>query len=66
MNIPHSTDMTNHHAYLAHWLAVLQQDHGAILRAAGQAAKAVDFITAFSEPVTTEAESEETAAVIAA
>ena len=66
MNIPQSTDLANHHAYLAHWLTVLQQDHGAILRAAGQAAKAVDFITAFSQPVTNEAESEEAVAVVAA
>jgi antirestriction protein ArdC len=33
--------------YLAHWLAVLQQDHGAIIRASSQASKAVDFIVAF-------------------
>lgn len=66
MNIPQSNDLTNHQAYLAHWLAVLQQDHGAILRAAGQATKAVDFITAFSQPVATVPEPEETAAVVAA
>ena len=66
MGIPQSTDMTNHQAYLAHWLAVLQQDHGAILRAAGQASKAVDFVKAFSQPAVTDAESEETAAVVAA
>jgi antirestriction protein ArdC len=46
--IPQSDDLTNHNAYLAHWLAVLQQDHGAIIRASSQAAKAADFILAFS------------------
>lgn len=66
INIPQSNDLTNHHAYLAHWLTVLQQDHGAILRAAGQAAKAVDFITAFSQPAVTDADSDEPAAVVAA
>ena len=47
LGIPQSDDLSNHQAYLAHWLGILQQDHGAILRAAGQASRAVDFILAF-------------------
>jgi len=46
--IPQSDDLTNHNAYLGHWLTVLQQDHGAIIRASSQASKAADFILAFS------------------
>ena len=46
--IPQSEDLSNHNAYLAHWLTVLQQDHGAIIRASSQASKAADFILAFS------------------
>jgi antirestriction protein ArdC len=48
LNIPQSDDLTNQNAYLANWLTVLQNDHSAILRAASQASKAVDFILAFS------------------
>jgi len=48
LNLPQSEDLTNQNAYLANWLKVLQKDHGAIMRAASQASKAVDFILAFS------------------
>ena len=46
--IPQSDDLSNHNAYLQTWLNVLQQDHGAIIRASSQASKAADFILAFS------------------
>jgi len=54
LGLPQSSDLTNHNAYLDHWLKVLQNDHGAILRASSQASKAVDFVLSFSrkdEPV---------------
>jgi antirestriction protein ArdC len=62
LDLPQGEDLTNHNAYLGHWLAVLEQDAGAILRAAGQASKAVDFILAFSRK-REGAESEEAEAV---
>jgi antirestriction protein ArdC len=62
LNIPQSDDLSNHQAYLGHWLRVLQQDHGAILRAAGQASKAVAFILSFSRKVEGEEQGESVAA----
>jgi antirestriction protein ArdC len=69
LNIPQSDDLSNHQAYLCLWLRVLQQNHGAILCAAGHASKAVDHILSFSRPVedaATGAGNEESAAVAAA
>jgi antirestriction protein ArdC len=54
LNLPQSEDLSNQHAYLANWLTVLQGDNGAIMRAASQASKAVDFILAFSRKVEAE------------
>jgi antirestriction protein ArdC len=54
LNLPQSEDLTNQNAYLANWLQVLQGDNGAIMRAASQASKAVDFILAFSRKVESE------------
>jgi antirestriction protein ArdC len=48
IGIPQSDDLANHNAYVGHWLGILQQDHGAIIRASSQASKAADFILAFS------------------
>jgi antirestriction protein ArdC len=48
LGLPQSDDLSNHQAYLGHWLGVLQQDPGAILRAAGQASRAVDYLLGFS------------------
>jgi antirestriction protein ArdC len=48
LGLPQSDDLSNHQAYLGHWLGVLRQDSGAILRAAGQASRAVDYILGFS------------------
>jgi antirestriction protein ArdC len=54
LNLPQSEDLSNQHAYLANWLQVLRNDQGAIMRAASQASKAVDFILAFSRKVEAE------------
>ena len=51
VGIPQSDDLTNHASYVKHWLRVLQQDHGAILLAAGQASRAVDYVLAFSRAI---------------
>jgi len=48
LNLPQGDDLTGHNAYLGQWLAVLGRDAGAVLRAAGQASRAVDYILAFS------------------
>jgi antirestriction protein ArdC len=50
LGIPQSGDLTNVTAYLASWLKVLERDHSAIFTASSAAAKAADFILAFSRP----------------
>ena len=62
--VPQSDDMTNHHAYIAHWLRELQNDPRAIFRAASAASAACDMILKFSRPEegVTEPEAEEAAA----
>jgi len=51
LQIPHSDDMTNHHKYIQTWLRVLLGDPRRIFEASHQATKAVDFLLAFSRPV---------------
>jgi antirestriction protein ArdC len=48
VRVPQSDDLSNQHAYLGHWLGILQQDPSAIFSAASQASTAVDFILSFS------------------
>lgn len=47
LDVP-STDMTNHTAYLANWLAAMKSDSRFIFIASGQASKAADYILSFS------------------
>jgi antirestriction protein ArdC len=44
LGIPQSDDLTNHVAYVKSWIAELENDHGAIFRAAKQASLACDLI----------------------
>lgn len=44
LGVPQSEDMTNHHAYLNHWLEHLQKDNRFIFRASAAASKAVDYL----------------------
>jgi antirestriction protein ArdC len=48
IGVPQSEDLTNHQAYLDHWLSILQGDPSSIFSAASQASAATDFILAFS------------------
>jgi antirestriction protein ArdC len=48
VGVPQSEDLSNHQAYLGHWLSILKADPSAIFSAASQASAAVDFILAFS------------------
>ena len=45
--VPCSDDLSNHTPYLASWLKELENDPRAILKAASQASKAMDFILGF-------------------
>lgn len=54
VGVPQSGDLSNHHAYLGHWLSILKGDPSSIFSAASQASAAVDFILSFSR---TEADS---------
>ena len=54
LGLPTGEDLTNHAAYLKHWLAGLQNDARFIFRAAAAASRAVDHILSYSrteEPV---------------
>lgn len=48
LGIPCSDDMKNHAAYVAEWIKELQNDERAVLKAASQATKAVNYILSFS------------------
>ena len=48
-DIPTSSDLSNHAAYLQGWLKELESDPKAILRAASQASKATEFVLSFSQ-----------------
>ena len=48
LNVPCSSDISNHAAYLQGWLKELANDPKAILKAASQASKATEFVLSFS------------------
>lgn len=48
VGVPQSDDLSNHAAYLDSWLSILGHDPTAIISAAGQASRAVDYILSFS------------------
>ena len=48
VNVPCSSDLSNHTAYLGSWLKELENDPKAIMKAASQASKAADFVLSFS------------------
>ena len=48
LGIPNSEDLSNHNAYLVHWLRELENDPKAIFHSATAASKAADFILSFS------------------
>ena len=48
--VPQSTDLSNHAAYLAHWLREIEADPAALTRAAAQASQVCDFILGFGRP----------------
>ena len=48
LGVPQSGDMTNHHAYLGHWLENLHNDPRFIFTCSTAASKAADFILSFS------------------
>ena len=50
VGVPQSDDLSNHHAYLGHWLTILKGNSSAILSASSQASAAVDHILGFSRP----------------
>ena len=56
LGIPNSDDLTNHAAYIQNWLQALENDPKFIFRASAAAAKAADFILAFSRPKEVEEE----------
>lgn len=64
VGVPPSNDWSNHHAYLATWLRVLENDDRAIFRAATLASAAANYILAFSR-ARAEGTSEETAGSLA-
>lgn len=49
LGVPTAHNLTNHSAYLKHWLEALERDSKWIFRAASQASRAVDYIQSFSK-----------------
>ena len=64
LGVPNSEDLSNCEAYLASWVKQLENDHGAIFKAAKQASVSCEFILKFSRK--TEAEEQEEAGELAA
>jgi antirestriction protein ArdC len=54
--VPQSDDLTNHTAYLQHWLQAMRGDSRFIFTASAQASKATDFILSFSRQTEPEPE----------
>lgn len=48
IGLPTADNLTNHAAYLKHWLDAMKSDPRFIFKAAAQASRAVDFILSFS------------------
>jgi len=60
LNLPTTTNLENHAAYLQNWLAALKADSKFIFKAAAQANKAVDHILSYSRTPEMVPESAET------
>jgi antirestriction protein ArdC len=65
LNVPQSDDLSNHHAYLGHWLEALQNDPRFIFTCSTAASKAADFILSFSRAPVAEEPATEPDAVLA-
>ena len=63
LGIPAGENLTNHAAYLKHWLGGMQNDSRFIFRAAAQASRAVDFLLSFGRPNQPATEEEEAVTV---
>jgi antirestriction protein ArdC len=63
LGLPTGEDLTNHAAYLKHWLAGMQNDTKFLFRAAAQASRTVDYLFSFSRPQ--EASTEDDEALVA-
>lgn len=48
IGLPQGKDLTNHLAYLSHWLSAMKSDPRFIFKAATQASKAADYLLAFA------------------
>ena len=48
LGVPQSKDMTNHHAYIEHWLGAIRNDPRVVWQATSAASKASDHILSFS------------------
>lgn len=61
LGLPTSENLTNHAAYLKHWLAGMRDDTRFIFKAAAQASRAVDYLLSFSRESQPATEGEEAA-----
>jgi antirestriction protein ArdC len=50
LGVPASENLTNHIAYLGHWLKAMKSDPRFIFTASSQVSKAADFLLAYSRP----------------
>lgn len=59
LGVPQSDDLSNHHAYLEHWLKALRSDPKFIFTCATAATKATDFVLSFSRTPAEQPQGEE-------
>lgn len=64
LGVPASENLTNHVAYLGHWLKAMKSDPKFIFQASAQASRAADFILSFSRPTEVEPEPESEAVLV--
>lgn len=62
LGLPTGENLTNHAAYLRHWLDGMKKDARFLFTAAAQASRAVDYLLSFSRPAETVPEPEEAVA----
>jgi antirestriction protein ArdC len=65
LGVPNSEDLSNCEAYCASWIKELENDHGAVFKAAKQASASCEFILGFSRKAESE-EGEEAGELVAA
>jgi antirestriction protein ArdC len=64
LGVPASENLSNHVAYLGHWLKAMKDDPKFIFQASALASRAADYLLSFSRPTKAEPEKEPEAVLV--